>query len=156
MTALDWRWKIGEAVERLRTRYRFIGRMTGAPFLGLVYPTEAEATVLKEWRTQTSALRPEIDVRSINVLDVTQAVLSEIGAEAIVDALTDPMPGSNPQSELSSMHVRLKGVDRFFEPDGGLIPIYCTTSPAGGWSKSASSPQQTTRPSSPTTSSPCW
>ena len=28
MTALDWRWKIGEAVERLRTRYRFIGRKT--------------------------------------------------------------------------------------------------------------------------------
>ncbi len=105
MTALDWRWKIGEAVDRLRTRYRFIGRKTGAPFLGLVYPTEAEATVLKEWHTQTAALRPEIDVRSVNVLDVTQAVLSEIGADAIVDALTDPMPGSNPQSELGLLWV---------------------------------------------------
>jgi len=105
MTALDWRWKIGEAVERLRTRYRFIGRITGAPFLGLVYPTEAETTVLKEWHTQTSALRPEIDVRSVNVLDVTQTVLSELGAEAIVGALTDPMPGSNPQSELGLLWV---------------------------------------------------
>lgn len=103
--SLDWRWKIGEAVERLRTRYRFIGRKTGAPFLGLVYPTEAEATVLKEWHTQTAALRPEIDVRSVNVLDVTQTVLSEIGAEAIVDALANPMPGSNPQSELGLLWV---------------------------------------------------
>ena len=105
MTTLDWRWKIGEAIERLRTRYRFIGRKTGAPFLALVYPTEAEATVLKEWHTQTAALRPEIDVHSIDVLDVTQQVLSEIGAKAIVGALADPMPGSNPQSELGRLWV---------------------------------------------------
>ena len=101
----DWRWKIGEAVERLRTRYRFIGRKTGAPFLALVYPMEAEATVLKEWRTQTAALRPEIDVRHVDVLNVTQEILSEIGVEAIVGALADPMPGSNPQSELGRLWV---------------------------------------------------
>jgi hypothetical protein len=105
MTALDWRWKIGEAIERLRTRYGSIGRKTGAPFLALVYPTQAEATFLREWHTQTAALRPEIDVRSVNVLDVTQTILSEIGAEAIVDALTDPMPGSNPQGELGLLWV---------------------------------------------------
>ena len=105
MSTLDWRWKIGEAIERLRKRYRFIGRSTGAPFLALVYPMEAETTVLKEWHTQTAALRPEIDVRSVDILDVTQAVLAEIGTEAIVDALADPMPGSNPESELGRMWV---------------------------------------------------
>ena len=105
MNQLDWRWKIGEAIERLRTRYEFIGRKTGAPFLALVYPPGAEATVLKEWHTQTAALRPEIDVRTIDVLDVTQAVLADLGAEAIVDALNDPMPGSHPQSELGQLWI---------------------------------------------------
>lgn len=102
----DWRRKIVEAVERLRTRYRFIGHKTGAPFLALVYPPEAEVTVLKEWHTQAAALRPEIEVRSIDVLDVTQRVLAEIGAEAIVGALASPMPGSNPQSELGRLWVK--------------------------------------------------
>lgn len=106
---LDWRWKIGEAVERLRTRYEHIGRKTGAPFLGLVYPPEAEVTVLKEWRTQTEALRPEIDVRTVDVLAVTQAILADIGAEAIVDALADPMPGSNPESELGQLWITAVG-----------------------------------------------
>jgi len=61
----DWRWKIGEVIERLRTRYHHIGRKTGAPFLAVVYPSEAQAAVLAEWRTQTSALQPEFDVRAI-------------------------------------------------------------------------------------------
>ena len=48
MSSQDWRWKIGEAIERVRTRYEFIGRKTGAPFLALVYPPVAEAAFLKE------------------------------------------------------------------------------------------------------------
>ncbi len=105
----DWRWKIGEAVDRLRTRYEHIGRKTGAPFLALVYPPEAELTVLKEWRTQTEALRPEIDVRTVDVLAVTQAVLADIGAGAIVDALADPMPGSDPTGELGQLWITAIG-----------------------------------------------
>lgn len=101
----DWRWKIGEAVDRLRTRYEYIGRKTGAPFLALVYPSEAEITVLKEWHTQTEALRPEIDVRTVDVLAVTQQVLAEIGVAAIVDALAQPMPGSVPESELGQLWI---------------------------------------------------
>ena len=81
MSSHDWRWKIGEAIERIRTRYDYIGRKTGAPFLALVYPPEAELAVLKEWRTQTSALRPEFDVRTIDTLKITQQVLSAIGTE---------------------------------------------------------------------------
>lgn len=105
MTTLDWRWKIGEAIERIRTQYAFIGRTTGAPFLALVYPMEAEAAALKEWRAQTDALRPDIDVRPVNVLDITQRILSEIGAENIVAAITEPMPGSDPRSELGRLWV---------------------------------------------------
>ena len=29
MSSHDWRWKIGEAIERIRTRYDYIGRKTG-------------------------------------------------------------------------------------------------------------------------------
>ena len=74
MSSHDWRWKIGEAIERIRTRYDYIGRKTGAPFLAVLYPPEAELAVLKEWHTQTNALRPEFDVRTIDALDITQKV----------------------------------------------------------------------------------
>jgi hypothetical protein len=105
VNSLDWRWKISEAIERIRTRYEFIGRKTGAPFLALVYPPEAEGVVLKEWHTQCAALQPEIDVWTINVLEVTQEITTGIGVENIVSSLTDPMPGSNPQTELGQLWV---------------------------------------------------
>jgi hypothetical protein len=106
MSSHDWRWKIGEAIERIRTRYDYIGRKTGAPFLALVYPPDVEVEVLKEWHTQTSALRPEFDVRTIDTAEVTQKVLSDIGAENVVASLDDPMPGSDPQSELGQLWVK--------------------------------------------------
>lgn len=101
----DWRWKVGEAIERLRTRYEFIGRKTGAPFLAVVYPPEVETAVLKEWRTQCATLQPEIDVRSIDVLVETQKLIKDIGAENIVASMVDPMPGSDPQSELGELWI---------------------------------------------------
>jgi len=105
MSSHDWRWNIGEAIERIRTRYDYIGRKTGAPFLALLYPPEAELAVLKEWQTQTSALRPEFDVRAIDALNITQNVICSIGAENVVASLEDPMPGSNPQSELGQFWI---------------------------------------------------
>lgn len=105
MSSRDWKWKIREAIERLRTRYEFIGRKTGAPFLAIVYPPEVEAAVLKEWRTQCATLQPEIDVRTVDVLVETQKVIAEIGAENIVGSMTDPMPGSDPQSELGGLWI---------------------------------------------------
>ena len=45
MSTVDWRWKLGEAAERIRTRYARIGSKTGAPFLAIVYPPEAQAAV---------------------------------------------------------------------------------------------------------------
>lgn len=105
MSSRDWRWKIGEAVERIRSRYEFIGRKTGAPFLAIVYPPESETAVLKEWRTQCATLAPEIDVRAVDVLEITQRVIAGIGAENIVSSMSDPMPGSDPQSELGGLWI---------------------------------------------------
>lgn len=101
----DWRWKISEAIEALRTRYEFIGRKSGAPFLAIVYPPEVEVAVLKEWHTQCATLKPEIDVRPIDVLEVTQQVIAEIGADNIVGSMADPMPGADPQSELGGLWI---------------------------------------------------
>lgn len=105
MSSHDWRWKISEAIERLRSRYEFIGRKTGAPFLALVYPPAAETAVLKEWRTQCATLQPEIDVRSIDVLAETQKLIADIGSGNIVASIADPMPGSDPQSELGGLWI---------------------------------------------------
>lgn len=127
MNQLDWRWKIGEVIERLRTRYEFIGRKTGAPFLALVYPPAVEMTALKEWRTQAAALRPDIDVRTVDVLQVTQTVLADLGAEAVVDALRDPMPGADPQSELGQLWVDAvaAALQRVAQQRGAGKPVFC-------------------------------
>jgi hypothetical protein len=99
----DWRWKLQEAAERVRTRYDHIGRKTGAPFLAIVYPPEAERTVLREWHTLAATLRPEYDVECVNALDVTTTVVRQFGVDALVGAMQDPMPGSDPTAELGSM-----------------------------------------------------
>src|ERR1035441_36793 len=49
MPSFDWKWKISEAVDRLRSRYDLIGRNTGAPFLALIYPPETEKAFEGEW-----------------------------------------------------------------------------------------------------------
>ena len=99
----DWEWKLREAAERLRTRYEHIGRKTGAPFLAIIYPPEVERSLLKEWHTITATLQPEFSIRTIDVLDVTARVVRQFGAESLVDSMKDPMPGSDPTSELGSM-----------------------------------------------------
>lgn len=122
MSTQNWRWKLGEAVERLKSRYEFIGRKTGAPFLAIVYPSELEVPVLKEWRMQCAALQPEIDVRPVDVLVETQKVVSDIGVENIVGTLQDPMPGSDPHAELGMLWVNAVAeavVARMNEPGQG-------------------------------------
>ena len=105
MSSHDWKWKINEAIERIRTRYDFIGRKTGAPFLAVVYPPEREVAFLKEWRTHCATLQPEFDVKPIDVLEITQRTIKEIGADNIVGSIEDPMPGSDPESELGGLWV---------------------------------------------------
>src|SRR5262245_31227536 len=101
--AVDWGWKLREAVERVRTRYEHIGRKTGAPYLAIVYPPESERSVFREWRTLTATLEPEFSIRTVDVLDVTTRIVDQFGAHALVDSMGDPMPGSDPTSELGSM-----------------------------------------------------
>jgi hypothetical protein len=101
--AYDWEWKLREAAERLRTRYDHIGRKTGAPFLAIVYPPEIERSLLKEWHTLAATLEPEFSIRTLDVLDVTACVVRQFGVESLVDSMKDPMPGSDPTTELGSM-----------------------------------------------------
>ena len=101
----DWKWKIGESVSRIQTRYEFIGRKSGVPFLAIVYPHTAEKAVFREWHTQTNALRPEIDVRTIDVLAITQNVLTEIGVENIVDSLNDQEWGQSAREDLTRLWI---------------------------------------------------
>lgn len=103
MSSHDWRWKIREAIERIRTRYDFIGRKTGAPFLAVVYPPDREQAVLHEWHTQCATLHPEFDAKVVDTLEITQRVVDEIGVDNVVSSLMDPMPGSEPESELGGL-----------------------------------------------------
>jgi hypothetical protein len=102
-SAGDWEWKLTEAAERLRTRYEHIGRRSGAPFLAIVYQPEIERAFLKEWHALAATLEPELSIRSVDVLDVTASVIRQFGVESLVDSMKDPMPGSDPTSELGSM-----------------------------------------------------
>ena len=103
MSTVDWRWKLGEAAERIRTRYDRIGSKTGAPFLAIAYPPEAQAAVFKEWHVQLAGLKPEFDVRSIDLLQTTHQVIEELGALNVVETLKCPMPGSHPLDDLNNM-----------------------------------------------------
>lgn len=107
---VDWLWKLREAAERLKNSYAHIGRSTGAPFLAIVYPPEAQPALLKEWQALQGMLQKagEIEFIAIDCLQVTTAVLEEMGIENVLQALQDPMPGSDPQAELG--HVWIEAV----------------------------------------------
>lgn len=105
MTHNDWKWKIGEAITRIQTRYDFIGRKTGVPFLAVVYPVSAEVAVLREWHTQARALQPDIDVKTIDVLAVTQSVLSDLGVDNVVESLNDEEWGASAREDLNRLWV---------------------------------------------------
>ncbi len=102
---IDWSWKLREALERIRSDYANIGRKTGAPFLAVVYPPEAELAVLREWRGLSGTLQPDFEVRSVDLLTVTMAVVEGLGIQNIVAAIEDPMPGADPEAELGRMWV---------------------------------------------------
>lgn len=129
MSTEDWRWKIGEAVERIRTRYGHIGRKTGAPFLALCYPLEAEVAVLREWQAQSAALSPDCDLRTVDALKETQEVIAGLGADNIVSSLVEPMPGSDPRDELGHLFVStlIEAVHRAFGAPGAGKPVVCLT-----------------------------
>lgn len=100
---VDWQWKLREAVDRVKNSYEHIGRSTGAPFLAIVYPPEVERAVFKEWDALSGMLGADFNLVELNILDITTKVIQELGLETVVDALENPMPGSNPETELASM-----------------------------------------------------
>ncbi len=99
----DWPWKLREAVDRIKNSYEHIGRSTGAPFLAIVYPPESETAVFKEWQALTGMFGFEFNLVSLDILEITMKVVQEMGVENIVEAIQNPMPGSNPETELASM-----------------------------------------------------
>ena len=142
MSSTDWRWKIGEAVERIRSRYEYIGRKTGAPFLAILYPPGVEAAFFREWHTQIESLPPDYDVRTLDVLQITQGIIGGIGVENIVELLKNPMSGSDTTTELGSKWVEqiAQAVrDAFTQPGEGrpvvclerLAALYPPTTPRG-------------------------
>jgi hypothetical protein len=106
MSTLDWKRRMREAATRLRDHYHAIGLATGAPFLGVLYPPALEVAVLTEWRTQLGALGPDYEFVEVDALKSTQHVLATIGTSHIVESLADPMPGSDPQSDLAREWIR--------------------------------------------------
>lgn len=105
MPTFDWRWKVYEGVERLRSRYDLIGRNTGAPFLTIVYPPETGRAFRSEWHTLSLGLSPELQVQDVDVLRCTGEIIDDIGLDNITSVLADPMPGSDPNSELAARWV---------------------------------------------------
>ena len=99
----DWSWKLREAVDRIKNSYDHIGRGTGAPFLAIVYPPDAEASVDKEWNALLGSFGPEYQITSISILDLSSKVLEELGIENVIETMLDPMPGSNPETELGNL-----------------------------------------------------
>lgn len=102
---VDWGWKLREAIERIKNQYMHIGRSSGAPFLAIIYPLEAEVAVLKEWGILSRSLGDEFDFKTIDVLAVTSSVLDDLGISNVLESIEHPMPGSNPESELGCIWI---------------------------------------------------
>ena len=101
--SIDWSWKLREALDRIKNSYEHIGRSTGAPFLAIVYPPESEIAVMKEWDALSGMLGSDYELINLDILDITMKVVHQLGVENIVETLENPMPGSNPETELASM-----------------------------------------------------
>jgi hypothetical protein len=102
----DWQWKIDEAIEIIRYRYDHIGSKTGAPILAVIYEPQAEPAVLARWHDRTQVLRPEFALESLDVAEITSTALREVGADAVVELMNNPMPGSDPTAELARVWLR--------------------------------------------------
>ena len=102
---VDWHQTLRRAIERITKSYDLIGRKTGVPFLGIVIPPDSEKEILKEWRTLTDTISSEYDFREIDVTALAVDEVEKFGVENVVALLEEPMPGSNPESELGQLWV---------------------------------------------------
>tara|TARA_Y100000031_G_scaffold145311_1_gene177761 strand:- start:111 stop:683 length:573 start_codon:yes stop_codon:yes gene_type:complete len=100
----DWKGKLQESVDRVKSGYETVGRGTGARFLAIVYPPDEELAVLREWKVVTRSLEPDYIVHSIDIMHITNNVVSEIGAETIASEIQNPtMAGSSPITDLANL-----------------------------------------------------
>lgn len=99
----EWNKTLCEGVGRLQTRYDQIGRKTGAPFLAIVYPLELEKQVLKEWDTLVKSLGEDFQVMTLDILEITHTITSQIGMDTILESMKDPEPGCDPERELGNL-----------------------------------------------------
>ncbi|HPL66364.1 MAG TPA: DUF1788 domain-containing protein [Syntrophales bacterium] len=101
----DISWKIKEAAARIKDRYHFIGHQTGAPFLAIVFPQEAELWTMKEWRAQAGIFADQYDLIYIDLLEITTRCCDQLGVENIIAAQEEPMPGADPEAELANLWI---------------------------------------------------
>lgn len=101
----DISWKIKEAAALIKERYDFIGHHTGAPFLAIVFPQEAELWTMKEWRAQAGIFADQYDLIYMDLLEITTRCLDQLGVENIIAAQENPMPGANPEAELANLWI---------------------------------------------------
>jgi hypothetical protein len=99
----DWNKTLCEAIGRIQTRYDYIGRMTGTPFLAVMYPPDIEEDVFKEWDTLVNSLKNDFSVKDLDLLEITQEVLHEIGVDTVLDSINNPEPGCNPEQDLGNL-----------------------------------------------------
>ena len=58
---------------------------------------------MKEWDALSGMLRSDFELINLDILEITMKVVQQLGVENIVETLENPMPGSNPETELASM-----------------------------------------------------
>jgi hypothetical protein len=122
----DWKLKVHRGIERVTSRYDNVGRKTGIPVLGIVISPDLEDAALKEWKVQARTFS-DFEFIEINVLELTTKEVEKLGVDNIVYSLENPLPGSDPESELGDMWVKsivdkiFKIIDKSLESDKKII-----------------------------------
>ncbi len=75
------------------------------PFLAIVYPPEVDRAFQKELQIQIEALAPGIEGRFVDIVEITQNVISDLGIETIITELSDPNNSENAKTDLGRMWI---------------------------------------------------
>jgi hypothetical protein len=82
-----------------------LGERLAFLFLPSFILSQQRVAFLREWRTQTRALQPDVEVKAIDVLAVTQSVLSDLGEDNVVESLNDEEWGTSAREDLNRLWV---------------------------------------------------